>query len=873
MKKRFKTACLFLLFAAPFLLKSQPIGGVINSYSKITAIDTCSGKLTVSTTNGFQAGQAVILMQMKGATISADNNSSFGNTSNAASAGLFEVNEVASVSGATTLFLKFKTVHKFDFLNGAVQLVSFPKYAAATVFDTLRAQKWDGSTGGVLAIQAQKLTMNAPLDVRGAGFRGGISFANPGNNCNWAIAQNDFFYDNSNWRGAQKGEGIAATIVGKEAGKGPQATGGGGGNDHNSGGGGGGIFNFSGGKGGTNDEPQTFGCNGEHPGLGGKGLVFNDFRLFLGGGGGAGHANNGVGGSGGLGGGIIICLADTVGGSQPILRAGGLPGGTGFGDGAGGGGAGGSIFFQYQLAQNKPSVEANGGRGGLMDAIGQDRCQGPGGGGAGGLIRANHAVDLSPNGLLGAGQASGGAGFIQGSAAGCNLATNGAGDGSTGQLALFSAAMPGSSTAIGVPQILAQPESILACEGDAATFEIEFAGANSSFVWQVNDGSGWVNISLANPLFFGADSPILTVKSAEIGQEGWQFRCRISPQSCFQPLVSEAASLSVLASPTVDFQWTVQNFTTVIFENISQNTTGQFWDFGDGQISPDPNPTHFYDTTGTFAVLLAAWNACDTFFISYSVEVDSRPMANFTLADTVFACGNSATIDFENTTTGNVQSFQWLFPGGQPGSSTETKPVVTYSASGSYVVSLIASNGAGSDTLTQNFHLVFENFPVSNFTTTQNMNSVFCTNLSTGAGTYAWNFNDNTPIVQEENPSHTYPWGGFWVITLVVQNSCGAAVFQESVTLDWSGVADSGAAWGLKILPNPTADGLVQLDFSEPPGADFSLQVFDLQGKKLLTKSLFDQSTSIDLTAFSGDVFLFVINSDSGLAVRKIVKF
>ena len=43
---------------------------------------------------------------------------------------------------------------------------------------------------------------------------------------------------------------------------------------------------------------------------------------------------------------------------------------------------------------------------------------------------------------------------------------------------------------------------------------------------------------------------------------------------------------------------------TVFFTNNSVNGNSYEWDFGDGYISNDENPTHFFDATGTYEVLL-----------------------------------------------------------------------------------------------------------------------------------------------------------------------------------------------------------------------------------------------------------------------------
>lgn len=45
----------------------------------------------------------------------------------------------------------------------------------------------------------------------------------------------------------------------------------------------------------------------------------------------------------------------------------------------------------------------------------------------------------------------------------------------------------------------------------------------------------------------------------------------------------------------------------------------------------------------------------------------------------------------------NSESWQWVFEGGQPATSTEMHPVVKYAEAGTYKVTLIASKGAKTD--------------------------------------------------------------------------------------------------------------------------------------------------------------------------------
>ena len=59
-----------LLFLATALRASaQHIGGVVNSYSAVSAVDYCNNRAVLINPNFFAAGDLVLLIQMKGGTI------------------------------------------------------------------------------------------------------------------------------------------------------------------------------------------------------------------------------------------------------------------------------------------------------------------------------------------------------------------------------------------------------------------------------------------------------------------------------------------------------------------------------------------------------------------------------------------------------------------------------------------------------------------------------------------------------------------------------------------------------------------------------------------------------------------------------------
>ena len=63
---------------------------------------------------------------------------------------------------------------------------------------------------------------------------------------------------------------------------------------------------------------------------------------------------------------------------------------------------------------------------------------------------------------------------------------------------------------------------------------------------------------------------------------------------------------------------TIADFTTTIddlivqFTDASQNTDNWYWDFGDGRISTEQNPTHEYSAYGTYNVCLITENSCSS---------------------------------------------------------------------------------------------------------------------------------------------------------------------------------------------------------------------------------------------------------------------
>ncbi|HXX14722.1 MAG TPA: S24 family peptidase, partial [Candidatus Eremiobacteraceae bacterium] len=396
------------------------------------------------------AGDLLLIIQMQDASINNTNTSSYGSglpgvgygSTSLASSGFFEFVTAISAVPVTGGTLNFTgTGNNSGLLNSysyatasggqgqqTYQVIRVPQYTSATLSSGLVPLAWNGSVGGVLAIDvSSQLTLGGTVAADLLGFRGAGGRILKGDNAN-GLLDTDYLTLATYAANGSKGEGIAgtprylspvtSTIVttttaidstggaeglpnGSYARGGPGNAGGGGtdgdpatanpnGNDENSGGGGGG----NGGAGGYGGYGwNTFSkLNSTDGGFGGAAFPASTSALVMGGSGGAGTTNNGayyisptnhgsdteiagcssganptctgIFSSGGFGGGMVIIHAGAVTGTGTITSNGGSTLSTD-NDSTGGGGAGGSILvFANSGGLSGLTVDANGGSAG-----------------------------------------------------------------------------------------------------------------------------------------------------------------------------------------------------------------------------------------------------------------------------------------------------------------------------------------------------------------------------------------------------------------------------------------------------------------------------------------------------------------------------
>jgi len=108
------------------------------------------------------------------------------------------------------------------------------------------------------------------------------------------------------------------------------------------------------------------------------------------------------------------------------------------------------------------------------------------------------------------------------------------------------------------------------------------------------------------------------------------------------------------------------------------------WDFGDGNFSSEENPTHTYNTAGTFVVNLeVSYDGITNCSADLSKQFIVNGELNLTLNSTTSSLceGDSAVLSLENT----YESYAW--------DTGEATPTITVNEGGTYSVSVVDENG------------------------------------------------------------------------------------------------------------------------------------------------------------------------------------
>jgi gliding motility-associated-like protein len=237
---------------------------------------------------------------------------------------------------------------------------------------------------------------------------------------------------------------------------------------------------------------------------------------------------------------------------------------------------------------------------------------------------------------------------------------------------------------------------------------------------------------------------------------------------------------NITASFTVSPSSQIFPSSTVTITNTSTPGPWNYlWNFGDGTTSTDPGVSgHTYSTDSVYTISLTVSNSVCTQTQTQQVTILPRPP----LVDFSYVPGSGCqplTVQFTNLTQfADPSTYMWNF--GDGGTSKAPNPAYTYFNTGTYSVSLTASNSAGQTiTVTKSSIIDVYVTPVASFKVTPPVvyipgGILYTANLSTGATSFLWDFGDGGTST-DFRPEHVYKTDGTFTITLTVTNESGCS--------------------------------------------------------------------------------------------------
>lgn len=279
------------------------------------------------------------------------------------------------------------------------------------------------------------------------------------------------------------------------------------------------------------------------------------------------------------------------------------------------------------------------------------------------------------------------------------------------------------------------------CLGNAITFinQSSISAGTLNYNWDFGDGSQSIAVSPTKN-FMTADT--FSVQLIATSNQ------TCTDTSIQNVIIFENTEADFLAVP-------VCLGDSTLFINLGDTAATQFlWNFGDGNFSINPQPSHLYAAEGLFAVQLIASNAHCADTITKNIDVFATPIAAFSSTDN---CLGVPTV-FQNQSAlslGNM-NFNWSF--GDSSFSSNPDPTHQYQQAGNFTATLsVVSEKGCTDTSFLNIHIYEQ--PKADFEADNVClgDSIFFINLSQPASAlqFIWNFGDGDTS-QSINAQHLY---------------------------------------------------------------------------------------------------------------------
>jgi PKD repeat protein len=224
----------------------------------------------------------------------------------------------------------------------------------------------------------------------------------------------------------------------------------------------------------------------------------------------------------------------------------------------------------------------------------------------------------------------------------------------------------------------------------------------------------------------------------------------------------------------------IRTGTAVTFRS---NTTGDdgpssiTWQVDGHEVGTGATLQYTFAEDGPHDVTVRARNAGGGDVTSAPVRVTVLPTKPQAVCKATHGSANGEIVLDGRDSVGSQLTYSWNFDdGGTAADSTSPNPTHTFAGDRPHKVVLTVSNAGGSDTCEVDIPArpvaEFDSSPAVVTTAT----TVTFTSTSTGTDlTYAWNFDDGSPVDTRERPTHRFTTANTYDVTLVVSNLWGSS--------------------------------------------------------------------------------------------------
>ncbi|MDQ3192922.1 MAG: PKD domain-containing protein [Bacteroidota bacterium] len=311
----------------------------------------------------------------------------------------------------------------------------------------------------------------------------------------------------------------------------------------------------------------------------------------------------------------------------------------------------------------------------------------------------------------------------------------------------------------------------------------------------------------------------------------------------------------------------------------NSNITDWLWDFGNSLTSTDQNPSHIYNTAGTYNVkLVVTDNLSNKDSITQQFSVYERPAASFGQSSNIICLNEGLVLTNSSVspTDGTINNWSWEFNDGSGLNTSDWDPTHYFLITGTLEIKLIlySSNIGCSDTALSS--VVVNDTPLSNFSYSANQQVVTYdgTNSLGTSLIYDWDFGDGT-FAAGVTQSHTYPNGGAYNACLTVTDDNGCEdTMCEQVNILITGIKTNETKKMIAVYPNPSVNGILTVDFSKYAASSATITVNNIIGSEVWRKeisALALKKQLVDLSDQPNGSYFLNIKTNNEIITKKII--